>query len=318
MNHSGHQNDTQDIHPSNVSACMPAAYGQRGCHTPAGLTGTAKRRIPGPHRLMPNVTAILLACILVEAPRVGAQPNEKVQQWLPLGESFRSGGISQTSHAGVFDLQLDSQGRPWILWHSELSEQQYEVRISRLDGNGWSLVGPGGLVTREPSRGFAALAIDANNQPHVAYVNGSGCLTYMTLHHGRWAAQVLESGFVDRKPWAFAIALDRQETPQVAWITNSRNGTDCRLHSAERRNGVWRRLGYGANEWVASSSYPNNVLLAPHIAVDRKNCTHLTWLYEGPVPQDGLGRAVLPQDWHNGIGHLVCRDGHWLDSLGCY
>jgi hypothetical protein len=145
-------------------------------------------------------------------------------------------------------LRLDAAGRPVLLWLSSNHVSPRHLHVARWSGEGWVRLGePFGDVS-EPmlQRGAAALALDAEGRPTVAWVEERDARA-RTLHVSRWNGDAWErlgrevaSGARLSKDLP-VLAVDEQGAAWLAWAQETGKTSSVRV---ARWNGkAWADVG---------------------------------------------------------------------------
>ncbi len=145
-------------------------------------------------------------------------------------------------------LRLDAAGRPVLLWLDSNHVSPRRLHVARWNGDGWDRLGePSGDVS-EAARmtGAAAMALDAEGRPTVAWVEerGSGA---RTLHAARWSGNAWER--LGRTVASGAhlstdlpvLAVDEQGAAWLAWTQGT--GKTSSLRVARWNGKAWADVG---------------------------------------------------------------------------
>lgn len=145
-------------------------------------------------------------------------------------------------------LRLDAAGRPVLLWLSPNHVSPRRLHVARWSGDGWVRLGEPFGDASEPmlERGTAALALDAEGRPTVAWAEESDARA-RTLHVTRWSGSAWErlgrevaSGARLSKDLP-VLAVDEQGAPWLAWA--QRAGKTSSLRVARWNGKAWADVG---------------------------------------------------------------------------
>jgi hypothetical protein len=133
---------------------------------------------------------------------VGSDGHAQIVYWRTIGQvavfygraATMSGGFQPYRVPGsvagdeVPKIALGSSGRPTVLW-SRWPDHEQDLMVARRTGTGWQ---PPSTAAVAGVNALYALAVDANNQPLVAF--GQANLHARVLHLGTWEDSLVASG----------------------------------------------------------------------------------------------------------------------------
>jgi hypothetical protein len=217
--------------------------------------------------------------------------------WQELGGSGSGNGLGKASTAQTTPcapgLALDSQGNPLVAFASQESAASY-VLLRRWDGTGWTDLGGSGAapgLASEIHAHCAALALDSQGQPYVAFIVQSTD-GYAVVHYNGTAWEPVGgtsgkvSGFY--AGGAATLLVDQQDHPVLFAPAQTLIGGNFSAAYVVRWDGAsWQGLGGSSqSSGLSASTYGN----AGHVA--------------GQIASDGSIWALWPE-----------RDGQGVDSL---
>ncbi len=208
--------------------------------------------------------------------------------FLPVGPALRV--IQEAPGAYAPSIQLDAQGRPWVVWMESWSNGT-AIRVSRWNGNAWELVGGALNATGEyPINTSApALRLDAAGRPVVAWSDSR--YIYVDRWNGTTAwTRIARLSASSGVPNAVTptLEVDGQGRLIVAWS----EGIDgaASIHVWRREDGGnWEDLGtLGAFPGTTTPSE------APVSQLDRDGFPVVAWLEQG----DSMEESIHVRRWN--------------------
>lgn len=191
--------------------------------------------------------------------------------WVEVGAGSASGsGVSQTTgDSNAIELAVDATGIPVVGWHDDTSGN-FEVYLKRFDGSTWVEIGTGsasggGISDNSGTSASAAIAIDANGHPVVAwhddtsgrrevYLKRFDGSAWLEIGPGSASAGGISLGAGNSA--SPAIALDANDHPIVAWSDNISGNKEIYV---KRYNGsTWTEVGTGSASGGGISSSPQD------------------------------------------------------------
>ncbi len=226
--------------------------------------------------------------------------------------------VGNTEDAGV--IAVDSNNIPHISYRD--SSNKY-LKYGYRDSEGWHIetVDNKGLVS-----GYIAIALDANRQPHIVYVNNiqnilghyqeqdyyRSELKYARKDATGWHIETADSTGWQSEILFLSLALDSHNNPHISYYSY----TDLWPHA---RPG-WGSLMYAhhdSSEWIVADINPDNEVSVGSygcnsIALDSKNNIHISYYrvatYQGYdnnlmyILKDKLGWHIETVDSTAGVG----------------
>ncbi len=126
--------------------------------------------------------------------------------WIESNGRKRDDVVDATSDCGWWSsIAVDSAGRPHIAYHAERMVPTYRQVLvyAHFDGAAWQIeeLGPGGYAT--------AIAIDADDQPHIVHALGAGAFEYLHFDDGGWERETPPGvSPIDFTPMSLALDAD--------------------------------------------------------------------------------------------------------------
>jgi hypothetical protein len=132
--------------------------------------------------------------------------------WVADGKK-RDEVVDATSDCGWWSsIAVDSAGRPHIAYHAERMVPSYRQVLvyAHFDGMSWQIeeLGDGGYATD--------IAIDADDEPHIVHVLGSGAIEYLHRDDAIWERET-PPGISAISFTPLSLALDSDEKPHVVF-----------------------------------------------------------------------------------------------------
>jgi hypothetical protein len=119
------------------------------------------------------------------------------------GSSWSIQEVDSFAHA--FDLKLDANGNPHILYGLA------DLKYASWTGSSWS------IQTVDAHRMvYASLALDSAGNPHAAYSDGEA-VRYASRNGSTWTIQTVDT--YSEIPFQVSLALDSNDTPQILYNT---------------------------------------------------------------------------------------------------
>lgn len=128
-------------------------------------------------------------------------------------------------------LDLDQSGRPHVVYKGHDGQYRYSLKYAVFDGSAWQVA----IVDNEIATGWHPdLALDARDEPHVAYYHPNGKLMYVHFYNASWHNQTVDSGDdVGEHP---ALAVDSANRPHIAYVDEAANS----IKYARRTGATWQ------------------------------------------------------------------------------
>lgn len=207
--------------------------------------------------------------------------------FLPVGPALRV--VQEAPGAYAPSIQLDAQGRPWVVWMESWSNG-VAIRVARWNGNAWEMVGGALNTTGEYpiNTSSPALRLDASGRPIVAWSDSR--YIYVDRWNGTAAwtriARLSASGGVPNAVTP-TLEVDGQGRLVIMWS----EGVDgaASIHVRRREGGGnWEDLG-------TLSAFPGTTPSeAPVSQLDRDGFPIVAWLEQG----DSMEASIHVRRWN--------------------
>ena len=145
----------------------------------------------------------------------------------------------------LFDLVLDSNGRPRISYYDSAADGYKIMYAQQLADASWQTelvvtVGQGDIV----SISDVPLALDSNDRPYIAYYAYGYQPTLASRNSGTWQTEVIEPGYAITQ-FYIGLAIDAEDRLHVGYTywTNE-------MRYAYRVAGVWQSQSVEVAHWV--------------------------------------------------------------------
>lgn len=228
---------------------------------------------------------VLITVVIVVALLLGVA-GATAQELAPQGQP---GSPDDTWHHEVVDpygsspwtsIALDAAGLPHVAYKGHDGQYRYSLKYARFDGITWHIES----VDDEMATGwYPSLALDSQDEPHVAYHHAHDKLVYAHYYNSTWHIQTVDSGN-DVGEHA-SLAVDSADLPHIAY-------SDETLHTVKyaRRAGVTWQIATIAPMSAATQS------ISLDLALDSANRPHICY-YDDLV--DALKHAYYDGTaWH--------------------
>ena len=234
--------------------------------------------------------------------QVNGVNNVFVKRWS--GQSWESvgGSINNDPNKNAYvslAVVLDKNDLPMVVWNESVNSIQ-NLFVKRWNGSSWEFVG-GSLNNNANSYAeFSSIAIDPNNNPVVAWQEGSANIPQQAFVK-RWNGLSWDSigGSLSVTPGSnypyIWLALTKIGNPIVAWVEGgpfqSSSGV-TKLYVKRWTGSAWELLGNSLNTAAnTSAGYPSLVL-------DRSDNPFVAWKEENPAAL-GASTIVVVKHWEN-------------------
>ncbi|NTX56706.1 Ig-like domain-containing protein [Myxococcus sp. CA039A] len=226
---------------------------------------------------------------------VAGNPVPAGEEWswslpgfLPLGDFLFT--ESRTNTSSFYEaLRLDSAGRPVVAW---LDEQRNGVYVRRWTGETWELLGAG-LRTASPAQSpsSVALALDANDEPVVAWSEDLGSVVYVHRWNGAgWEAMgaAIPSPL---SPWGVSLGRNAAGQWHLGFASGRYEGSQLLVWRWESDH--WAQLG------AALKVVPTASMIGSRMEFRGAQGPLVTWSeWAGVDNQRGHMRRWQEGGWH--------------------
>jgi hypothetical protein len=238
------------------------------------------------------------------------------------GVDFQVGWSNLADAAGGFDLALDGQGRPHLVWWlraggGSSGTLQHSVR----DAGSWAT----GLVDAQAASASTgvALAFDTGGALHAGYQKGGRPWHAARGGGGAWTPDPESADTRSVVYWPTALAVDGQGRMALAYQVQP-VAYDSGLRLARLEAGVWRQ------EWIDYGALLDRTIMrsaggALHVFSRGRYDTDASgsWVGRGGPPAigrfgfavDGLGRPHVSYQLDGGVHHAWLDGAVWRDEV---
>jgi hypothetical protein len=237
---------------------------------------------------VPAVLALQLSADILDLAGNPLQVPSGVWSWslpvfLPVGSALRVD--PQATGASLPSIQIDAQGRPWVVWQERLSNAE-AIRVARWTGNVWEAVGGALNSTAEllDNTAVPAFRFDDAGRPVVAWSDSQYINISRWSGTGAWT-RIARLSASSGTPRAVSpvLEVDDQGRLVVAW-SEGVEGSVPSIHVRRRDgDGNWEDLG-SLDAYPGTSSFAGS----PALQLNSTGAPVVAWVEQGDIIEESV------------------------------